>query len=99
MVWDELPDNVKEPCEVPPVGAGAPANGSAMEPGIGAGWKAALPDLLKPPTSWMLFAVTLALPVAMIAVADFESTMTLPATLMAPLPEMVNAPPAVESRR
>src|SRR5438105_1558643 len=101
MVWDELPARVTEPCEVPPVGAWTPANGSTTAAVIvvGLGWKAALPDLLKPPTSCTLAAVTLALPLAISAVADFELMTTLPGTLMTPLPEMVKAPLALASRR
>ena len=49
-------------------------------------------------TTWTLAAVTVAFPLAKIALVELESTTTLPDVLMPAFPERESAPPAVGSR-
>ncbi len=94
------PPMFTEPCDVPPDGTASMASGSATTaaPVTGLGLRVALPVLLTPPTTWMLAAVTLALPLATSAVLEFESTTTAAGALMIALCESVNAPLAVALR-
>src|SRR5258707_14442328 len=76
IVSAELPLRFTEPRAVPPVGTGRPDSGSATAARwvIGFGFKWALPEVLTPPTTWMLEAVTTPLPLTRTAVAEVEST-------------------------
>ena len=57
----------------------------------------ALPLFLYPPTTWILAAVTWALPLAVRAVVELESTRTPPGTLMTAFPERLKEPLALRS--
>src|SRR5262245_45366107 len=97
MVCELLPLRLTDPRATPPLGAANPASGSgnAVMPMVGVGWKLALPVARVPPTTWMLAAVTWALPLADRAVVELESTTTEPGMLMLAFPERVRAPLAV----
>src|ERR1700730_17306735 len=89
-----LPLTLTAPSDVPAAGAGNVSRGSGIEltPVIGDGLTLALPDLLTFPTTLILLAVTLALPLAEMAEAELESTSSGPVILMAALPDTVSAP-------
>ena len=76
-------------------GRSSPASGSPVAPGVPVLVTLAFPLLLTPPTTWTPAAVTLALPLAGMALDELESTTTLPGTLMAAFPDRLRAPPAV----
>ena len=92
-----------EPMFVRPVGIagiGSAASGSETTwlPVTGWGLNVGLPLLETPPTTWMPAAFTEAAPLIVMALDDFESTITSPVTLMLALPDRLIAPPAVGSR-
>ncbi len=58
----------------------------------------AFPLLETPPTTRTAAAVTWALPLALMALDDFESTTTSPPTLILAFPDIVSAPLAAASR-
>src|SRR5690242_9243087 len=100
-----LPLTLSEPRDTRPVGDGAarPANGSgkALTWVVGVGLSEALPDLLVPPTTSIpAGALSVALPLAVSAVADDELTTTMPGevTVRLALPDRLSAPPAVGFR-
>ena len=76
------------------VGAARLANGLPVTAGVLVLVTLAFPLLLTPPTTCTLAAVTLALPLASTALAESESTTTLPAVSISALPESESAPPA-----
>src|SRR5271166_2468225 len=103
IVLDELPLRLTEPWllrpRLLPTGTASPASrsGTTFTPVVAAGLRVALPLLLTPPTTWILPALILALPLSVRAVFEFESTTRLPGMLMLALPERDKAPPAVWS--
>src|SRR5436853_260802 len=97
MVRDELPDRLTEAALPVRPGAARAAKGSVTTGAwvTGVGWKVAFPDAWKPPTTSMREAVTLALPLIVIAVGELESTSIWPGRLRLPLPETLSAPLAL----
>ena len=79
------------------LGAGKLASGSVNEgaPVVGLVCTVASPLALKPPTIWMLAAVTEPSPLTSMAAGELESTSTRPGMLM--FPDTVSAPFAVGS--
>src|SRR5208337_3277459 len=99
MVREELPLRFTAVWTVPPVTMGNPASGSPVAPGVPVLVTLAFPLLLTLPiTSTPYGAVTLALPLARMALEELESTTTSPAILMLAFPERLRAPPADPSR-
>ena len=64
-------------------------------PVLAAGWSTAFPLVWTPPTTSMRAAVMLAVPLAVIAAVELESTSMFPGKLREPSPETVSAPAAL----
>src|SRR4051812_15470350 len=98
IVAAALPLRFTDACRLrprlPAIGTARPAKGSGRDaiPVVGAGAMVAFPLVLTPPTTWMVLAVTWALPLTVNAVLEVESITTFPNVEIAALPETDNAP-------
>ena len=92
-----LPFKFTAPSAAPAAGIAIPVNGSATGcvPVTGVGRSDAVPLTLTPPTTWMLPAATLALPLATTAEVELESTSTRPGVLTLAAPVTSSVPLAV----